>query len=192
MWTTRAELLVEAGLLLIASSCSIATEEFRTLSELHGSMQTTLDTPHLYIPDKVSTVADHEIPLLEQITPKEIQQIDEVRSRVTTYAQSFDVNSLFHLQQVSLYQEQCTFWHLIVTTIVCTLAILGILYLSLRSYMQHSIPSCHSTNTTVEPNTVTLNPLPVTPEPSQRTQFTRKDENQRDVTFMACRLNQAE
>jgi len=81
---------------------------------------------------------------------------------------------------------------LIVTTLVCALAILGILYLSLRSYVQHSIPSCHSTNTTVELNTVTLNPLLVTPEPSQRTQFTRKDENQRDVTFTAYPLIQAE
>ena len=190
VWTTRTELLSEAGMILNASSCSIATEEFRTLPELHGSMQTTLDITHLYIPDKVSTVADHEIPLLEQITQKEIQQIDEVRSRVTTHAQSFDVNSLFHLRQVSLYQEQRTFWHLIATTIVCALAILGILYLSLRSYVQHSITSCHSTNTTVEPNTVMLNPLPVTPEPSQKTQFPRKDEN-RDVTFTAYPLNQA-
>jgi len=104
MWTSRTELLAEAELILNASSCSIATEEFRTLSGLHGSMQTTLDTPHLYIPVKVSTVAEHKIPLLEQITPKEIQPIDEERSRVTTHAQTFDVDSLFHLRQVSLHQ----------------------------------------------------------------------------------------
>jgi len=127
--------------------------------------------PHLYIPDKVSAFADHTIPLLEQITPKEIQQIDEVRSRVTTNSQSFDVNPLFYLRQFSLYQEQRTFCNLIVTSMVCALAILGNLYLSLRSYLQHYIPSCHFTNTTVEPNTVTLNPLPVTPRPNQKNSF---------------------
>ena len=35
-------------------------------------MQTSLETPHFYIPDNVLTVADHEIKLLEQMTPKEI------------------------------------------------------------------------------------------------------------------------
>jgi len=74
---------------------------------------------HLYIHDKLSIVADHEIPLLGQITPKEIQQIDEMKSQVTTHAESFQVNSLFNPRQVSLYQKQRIFWHLIVTTMVC-------------------------------------------------------------------------
>ena len=52
-WSTRTELLFEAGLILNASTCSITTEEFRTFPELHGSVQTTLDTPNFYIPDKV-------------------------------------------------------------------------------------------------------------------------------------------
>jgi len=142
--------------------------------------------------DKVSTIADHEIPLLEQITPKEIQKIDEVRSRVFTPSQTFNVDSFFHLRQVSLHQEQLTFWHLIVTTTVCTLAILETLYFSLRSHVHNFIPCCHSTNTTIEPSTVTSNPSLVIPEPSQRTQFPRNDELQRDVTFTAYPLKQAE
>ena len=177
-WTTRTELLFKAALILNASTCSITTEEFRTFPELHGSMQTTLDTPYFYIPDKVSTVADHEIPLLEQITPKEIQQIDELRSRVITPSQTCDVDSLFQLRQVSLHQEQRTFWHLIVTTTVCALAILGILCFSLRSYVLNFIPCRHPTNTTIEPSTVTSNPSLEIPEPSQRTHFPRNDEPQ--------------
>ena len=85
-------LLSEAGLILNASTCSITAEELRTFPQLHGSMQTTLDTPYCYIQDKVSTVADHEIPLLEQITPSEVQQFDEVSSRVITSSQTFDVD----------------------------------------------------------------------------------------------------
>jgi len=76
----------------------------------------TLDAPYCYVPDKVSTVADHEVPLFEQITPRQVQQINEVISRVITPSQTFDVDSLFHLRQVSLHQEQRTVWHLIVTT----------------------------------------------------------------------------
>jgi len=190
--TTRTELLFEVGLILNASTCSVTTDEFRTFPELHGSKQTTLDTPHCYIPDKVLTVADHEIPVLEQITRKEIQQIDEVRSRVITPSQTFGVDSLFHLPQVSLQQEQRIFWHLVVTTIVCTLAILGILCFSLRSHAHNFIPCCHSPNTTIEPSTVTLNPSPIIPEPSRRIYSLRNDEPQRDVTFTAYSLKQAE
>jgi hypothetical protein len=127
-------------------------------------MQSTLDTPYFYIPDKVSTVADHEIPLLEQITLKETQKIDEVRSRVITPSQTFDVNSLFHFRQVSLHQEQNTFWHLIVTT---TVRALGILCFSLRSCVLNFIPCRHSTNTTIDPSTVTSIPLPEIPEPKE-------------------------
>ena len=91
-WTTRTELLSEAGLILNASTCSKTTEELRTFPVLHGSMQTTLDTPYFYIPDKVSTVADHKIPLLEQITPSEVQHINKMRSRVITPTQTFDTD----------------------------------------------------------------------------------------------------
>jgi len=155
-------------------------------------MQTTLDTSYFYIPDKASTVANHEIPLLEQITPKEIHQIDEVRSRVITPSQTFEVDSLFHLRQVSLHQEQRTFWHLIITTTVCILAILEILCFSLRSYVLNFIPCRHSTNTTIEPSTVTSKPSPEIPEPSQRTHFPRNDEPQQDVNFTASPLKPAE
>jgi len=118
-------------------------------------MQTALDTPYCYVPDKVSNVADREITLLEQITPREVQQIDEVRSRVITPSQTFDVDSLFHLRQVSLHHEQRTVWHLIVTTTVCALAILGILCFSLPSHAHNFIPCCHSTT----PQTPLSNPV---------------------------------
>ena len=62
------------------------------------------------------TVAAHEIRLLEQMTPKEIQQIDEVRPKVMAPSTTYDVDSLFKLRQVSFRQEQRTYWHLIITT----------------------------------------------------------------------------
>jgi len=38
------------------------------LPELHGASQATLDPPHLYLLDKISIIASHEIRLLEYIT----------------------------------------------------------------------------------------------------------------------------
>jgi hypothetical protein len=72
------ELLSAAGLIHNTSMCFISTEEIRSLSELDGKTMTTLDTPHFYIPDTVSAVASHELPLLDEITLKEIMQIDEI------------------------------------------------------------------------------------------------------------------
>lgn len=140
----------------------------------------------------MSTVADHETPLLEQMTPKEIQQIEEVRSKAIAPSQTFDVNSLFHLRQVSFLQEQRTNWHLIVTTTVCALAILGVLCFSLRSYTHNYIVCHHCTNSTIVPGIVTSNPSTVIPEPSQRTHFPRSDERQREVIFTSYALKQAE
>jgi len=50
-WTARTEVLSEAGLILNVSTCSIATKEIRTVPELHGRIQTTLETPYFYVPD---------------------------------------------------------------------------------------------------------------------------------------------
>ena len=126
------------------------------------------------------------------MAPKEVQQIDEVRSRVLAPSQTFDVDSLFHLRQVSLHQKQRTFWHLIFTTTVCTPAILGILCFSLHCHIHNFIVCCHSTNTTSELSTANPNHSSITHEPIRRTHFPRSDELQRDVTFTAYPLKQAE
>ena len=105
-------------------------------------------------------------------------------------SQTFDVDSLFNLRQVSFHQEQCTYWHLIITT-VCVLAIFGIVCFSFRSYTHRHSVCCDSANNTVEPSTVTTNPLPVNPETSQRTHLPRSNEPQREVTFASYSLKPA-
>jgi len=47
-WTTRTELLHDAGLLFNASQCSIATHEVRTLPKLQGTTQANLETTYLH------------------------------------------------------------------------------------------------------------------------------------------------
>jgi hypothetical protein len=95
-------------------------------------MHSTIDATHFYIPDKIS-VADNEIPPLKEITPREAARLDDVKSKVMLPSQTFDVNSLYHINQASLRQGRQTFWHLIVTTSFCAVAVMIILYLSLRS-----------------------------------------------------------
>jgi len=77
-WTTRTK-LHDAGLIFSASQCSIATHEVRTPPKLQGTAQANLENSHIYIPDKINAVANHEIPLLEQISPDAVAQLNEIR-----------------------------------------------------------------------------------------------------------------
>jgi len=104
---------------------------------------------------------------------------------------SFDVDSIFHIQQASLREQQRTYWYIITTPVVYTAAILGILYISLRSYLRNFITRCYSPNATSEPSTTDPNPPFTPPEPQQRSQIPSNENPERNVTFTAYSLQQA-
>lgn len=102
--------------------------------------------------------------------------------------QTFDMDLLFHIHQASLRQEQHTYWYLIITPVVCAVAIFGILYLSLRSCL-HNLITRYSTNTVSEPSTTNQNPSSATPEPRQRSHIASNSDPERNVTFTAYSLH---
>lgn len=101
-WISHAEILFGAGLVFNATACSITTIEFRTLLEPCRKTQTTLDTPHLYLPDKIPVIVDQEVQALQEIIPAEIMQLDDIKSHVMAPQQVLDVDSLLHIRQTSL------------------------------------------------------------------------------------------
>jgi len=50
-------------------------------------MQTKLDFSKIYLPD-VSIATDHEIQQLNAVTPREIQTLDSIRSKIATVPQT--------------------------------------------------------------------------------------------------------
>lgn len=60
------------------TGCSISTNTLRTIPEMLGKAESTLSTPHLYVPDKVPVAADFEIQALEGIKPSEVTRLDDV------------------------------------------------------------------------------------------------------------------
>ena len=159
-WTSRTETLSDAGIIQNASSCSITTNELRALPELHGKTQSAISSTHIYVPDKISIVADHEIPLIKQLLPAEVKQLEEVKSKVMVPSQSFDVDSLFHIRvkQATLHQTHQTYWKLIAISTVCDIAIRGILFLSFRSSLHNMATRCFFSRTVPEPSTAEHNP----------------------------------
>jgi len=97
-WTTRTETLSDAGIIQNAQRCSIITNELRTLPELHARTQSAVSSTHIYVPDKISIVADHEIPLIKELLQAEVKQLEDVKSKVMVPSHSFDVDSLFHIK----------------------------------------------------------------------------------------------
>ena len=163
----RIFLLLYFHLIIKVSKCSITTNELRTLPELHGEIQSTIDNIHFYIPDHISVVADHEITLIKE-TSSEILRLDDVKSQVVMLSQDFDVDSFSHIRQSSLRQTHQTCWHLMATTSICVVDILEILYLSLHFSLRDMATCCFSSITVPEPSTTEQNPSSLPPEPRRR------------------------
>jgi hypothetical protein len=79
-WTTHTETLSDTGVIQNVSKCTITINELQTLQELHGEIQSTIVITHFYVPDQIEIVADHEIPLIKQISPEEVTRLDDVKS----------------------------------------------------------------------------------------------------------------
>jgi hypothetical protein len=116
-------------------------------------MHSTIDTTLFHIPDKISVIADHEIPLIKEITPAEVAPLDNIKTKVMVPSQSFAVNSLHHINQAALRQGRQTFWHVIVTTTVRAMAVMIILYFSFRSTLRNLLANCSATRSITEPST---------------------------------------
>ena len=107
-WETHTQTLSDAGVIRNATKCSITTNGFQTLPEIRGEIQSTIVDTHFYVPDQIQIAADHEIPLTKQISPEEVTRLDEVKSKVMVPSQSYDVNSLLHIEQASARQSHQT------------------------------------------------------------------------------------
>ena len=130
--------------------------------------------------------------MIKQISPEEeVTQLDEVKSKVMMPSQSYDVNSLFHIEQASARQSHITYWYHIATMSVCAVAILGVIYLSLRSPLRNLATRCLLPNMVHEPSTTAQNPSLLPPEPKRRQSSPTNDNSQKDVAFTSYSMQPA-
>jgi len=76
--------------------------EFKTLLELQGDTQATLDAPRLYVPDNIADIAGHELLALEELTTPEFRRLEDFELDISAPRHITDVNSLLQVNQVSL------------------------------------------------------------------------------------------
>jgi len=109
---------------------------------LRGSMHTELNTPHIFLPDKVPIILQHESHQLQELTMPTLQALGSIQSHLATPLHSIDIDSLLHMHQTSQNSQTEIRWHkiIILTTIIL---LLGLLYFLLRSHFD--IQRCATT-----------------------------------------------
>jgi hypothetical protein len=107
----RTQVLVNAGLLFNASACHVSTKDLHMYPTLRGSMQTELNTPHIFLTDKVPIISQHESHQLQELTPPTLQALDSIQSHLATPLHSMDVDSLLHMYQTSRKSQTEIRWH---------------------------------------------------------------------------------
>jgi len=118
------QVLVNAGLLINASACHVSTEDLRICATLRGTMQTELNTPRMFLPDKVPIISPYESQQLHELTMPTLQALDNIQSSLATPLHSIDIDSLMHVHQSPQSSQTEIRWHpiaIILTTIIVLL-----------------------------------------------------------------------
>jgi hypothetical protein len=157
------QLLVNAGLLFNATACHISTEDLHIYAILRGSMQTELNTPHNFIPNKIPIISQHESQQLQELAPPTLQALDGLQSHLTTPLHSINVDYLLHIHKTS-QNPKLTYFGTVFINLISLILLLGALYILLRSHIDRL--QCTTIKTR---DTTNDNPLQQrTPEPQQR------------------------
>ena len=112
----RTQVLVNARLLINASACHVSTEDLHIYPTLRGSMQTELNTPHIFLPDNVPIISPYDSQQLHEITMPTLQARDNIQSRLATPLHSIDIDSLMHMHLSSQCSQTEIRWqHLLLS-----------------------------------------------------------------------------
>jgi len=124
------------GLIHHATSCHISSSEIHSVPELHGSIQTELDSPNFYLPSRVSVITEREAQQLETIIPMDPKKLDYISTRVLAQKQTYDVDSLFQQHRTYMQHEEQTQWYMTLTTAISVAIFLRLLLFLVYSHFQ--------------------------------------------------------
>jgi hypothetical protein len=127
-WSSRTVTLVGSGLIHNASTCHIATQELRTSPVLSKTAELPLNTPQLFLPDRVPVVEGRELAKIEAAMSPETSGLDVVKERLATPRQSFDVDTLLNVYQQSVHAAQESHCLRLVTIVACSVTVILLLF----------------------------------------------------------------
>ena len=159
------QVLVNAGLLINASACHVSTEDLRICATLRGTMQTELNTPRMFLPDKVPIISPYESQQLHELTMPTLQALDNIQSSLATPLHSIDIDSLMHVHQSPQSSQTEIRWHPIAIILTTIIVLLWLVYFLLRSHFDKL--RCAATKT-LDTESATSPQQHQTPEPRPR------------------------
>jgi hypothetical protein len=150
-----------AGLIHNSTSCHISSNEVLLLPELRGTTQTQL----------------------KDVTPVEIQELNDIHSRVKASQPTFDVDSLLHVHQTQLQQERKTHWLMVIIA-----SFIATMILFICSYVVYTrwYATYKLTKLEVKPNSPSCPESQ--PEQQQQELQSREQMHGQRVTFAPCRM----
>ena len=146
---------------------------------LRESMQTELDTPHIFLPDKVPIISPHESQQLHEMTMPTLQTLDNIQSRLATPLHAIDIDSLMHVHQSAQGSQTEIRWYTIAFILTTSIVLLGLGYFILRLHFDKL--RCAATKT--------LDPLSATSPQASNSRTTT--ERQQNVLFSSYELQNA-
>jgi len=141
-WSTCTVTLVGSGLIHNASTCHIAAPELRTLPVLSKTAEFHLDTPQMFLPDRIAPVESQELAKIEAAMSPETSGLDSVKERLATPSQSYDVDTLLHVHQQSVHAAQDSRWLRLVAIAACSVTVMVLLFFLLRARLHLLWTSC--------------------------------------------------
>ena len=142
-------------------------------------MQTELNTPHIFLPDKVPVISPYESQQLHELTMPTLQALDNIQSRLAKPLHSIDIDSLMHVHQISQSLQTEIRWHTVAIILTTSIVLLGLGYYLLRLHFDKL--RCAATKT--------LDPLSATSPQASNSRTTT--ERQQNVLFSSYALQNA-
>ena len=174
---------MNAGLLF--NAYHVSTEDLHMYPTLRGSMQTELNTPHTFLPDKVPIILQHESHQLQELTMPTLQALDSIQAHLATTLHSIDIDSLLHMHQTSRKSRTEIRWHTIIIILISAISLLGLLYFLLRSHFDKL--RCATTKT----QDTACATSPQTPFQQHRTPEPRLRDTEHNFVFSSYALQHA-
>jgi hypothetical protein len=110
-WKIDTQTLAGAGLIRDATTCEVATNEVRTMPELHGATRLHLDTPLVYAPAEVPILSPRELPsVMTAIFPND-DKLEQLASRLDKTQRTFDLDTLLHMQDAAEPPSLVSYWY---------------------------------------------------------------------------------
>jgi hypothetical protein len=138
------------------------------MPELHGATRLHLDAPPVYAPPEVPILSPRELPSVITAIFPNADRLEQLASRLDKTQRTFDLDTLFRLQDAAEPQSPILYWHTATTIALSFLVTVLIMYLfvipHLKCFTAHQLPNQPEQHSPINVPEVTASNLNTAPQ----------------------------